>query len=1610
MKRFIDEPRNTHKQSFLVIAAMFALCIVLLPGGNNARADWRTPVMSDYIKSPLFISQTAKPNIMIILDNSGSMNFNAYGTWPGDNGTVSDSPFDGEPYKTTGGLQSFRVISGADDVEEQISSSTTYNYSGDLDLGGFSVSLNDSVVGIRFQDVAIPQGATITTAYIEFTADKPNSETTNLLIEGEASDDATPFSGTTNNVKNRTSTAATVSWNNVEAWTAGVAYKSPSLTTIVQEVVDRSGWASGNAMVFRFTSVGTTGNKRDIQSYDTSASTAPVLRVEYEDNEHTRYYGYFNPDYFYTYSNKFDLAYRKVSYNTSTALWNVKTLSGSATTLSNSDIVTKKLWDGNWLNWMCMRRIDILRKVLMGGLATARTGGGNQVNYGENPAQSGRNFVKEFDTSGVGPAVSPYDGNYAFRISGGNIYIDNDHDGNFESSEDKYYIRIQKNINYEPEDFYEDNLAGVLQRVGSRARWGNIWFNDGNGSGESGGTVAHTMGTNMTTMITDLQNTGADTWTPLAESLYVATQYFAQEDPAGGLDYPNNAVPNANIGDDPYYDSDLKEAIPCAKSFVLLLTDGASTKDAKIPSGLKDVDADGDNTSCNEDTESNCDYPTGGTDFLDDVALYARTTDLRSATKGKDELDGDQNLILYAVYAFGDDENARSLIKDAARNGGFDDQNGNDKPDGDYSSPPEDRLEWDRDSDGMPDTYFEASDGYALQSQLLAAINAILERASSGTAASVISNSRSGEGAIYQSIFYPAKTIKNNTVNWIGQVHSLMVDAYGNMREDTLHNAKLDLAEDMFIVFDGSTAYKFKDDNADGRFDYSERYNSSGVLSPDETGKLEDIIYTWNSNDWLNKLDDATDQRAYNSSDKKRYIFTFVDADRDMVADSGEVMDFEATTTPTWADMTDLSKFYAYMYTYDPFTPPIPVTDSDFRPMVERQAQRLVNFIRGQDQAFEMVGSVILPSSRSRQIDYDNDGTVETWRLGDIVHSTPKLVQMPAEKYDLLYRDDAYSTFYLRHRYRRNVIYAGSNDGMLHAFNGGFYNPKTKGFEKEMVDKDGNPYTNVAYPSTFPFELGAELWAYVPFNLLAHLHWLEDFNYSHIYYNDIEPKIFEAKVYDETKADPDIYPNGYATLLVGGMRFGGGKIASDLDKEDGAYNPNVDIAMSSAYYILDITNPEAPPKVLGEFTFPDLGFTTCYPAVMTVRNKIANNPAFMKDNEWYLVFGSGPASEDGLGADGANTDALLEGTSTQQAVMYAIDLVKLAQDGELWTITNSGKKKYSPSDAGPYYLTQLPEANSSVSQPVTVDWGNDWNTDAVYFGESFTNSTGNWGGKLRRLVVQPDESTNALDPATWELDSVLMDLSSNTQTTVGNGQPIQTAVSVTVDAFENGNRWIYFGTGRYYSATDAANTDQQSYYGIKEPYDEKSATDETKIFNWKQVTPRNTNLVDVTNVKVYDNGANVTGLSGVSNYDELVAKIGDNQGWLRDLVHWPNTERNLGRAALIGKLLTFTTFKPSDNPCIVAGETNLYALYFLTGTAYIESVLGTTTSGDPIKDTMDLGPGLSETPNIHVGRSTGSTAFIQTSTGEIKELEEKNPGQTKTGKVSWKEDNKACAP
>ena len=865
----------------------------------------------------------------------------------------------------------------------------------------------------------------------------------------------------------------------------------------------------------------------------------------------------------------------------------------------------------------------------------------------------------------------------------------------------------------------------------------------------------------------------------------------------------------------------------------------------------------------------------------------------------------------------------------------------------------------------------------------------ISTKVSSGTAASVISNTRSGEGAIYQSVFYPERTDDNhNTVSWVGQLHSLLVDDYGNMREDTNQNGILDPASDMFIVYNGDTVNKYLDAGADGIF------NSTEIdAGPDETGYFDSIKYLWSSSDWLNNdsLFDELTPRGYTDTSKQRYIFTFID-DGDMLPESGEVIAFSTSNAASIAP---------YLHVFDPFaytaaSPPVGIASSDFSEFVSAQAIREINWIRGQDQAESsaLTNGSVIPAMRGRYYQDNDSGADRTWRLGDIVNSTPTVVGRPAENFDLLYYDQTFSSYYSKYKNRRNVVYVGANDGMFHAFNAGFYDQINKAYLTRPKVWDSVSSTYVDDTTKVNFDLGAEMWAYIPQNLLPHLYWLTKPDYKHVYYNDLKPKVFDANIF----ANDTDHPGGWGTILVGGMRFGGGKINIDQN-HDGNLDVTDDKVMTSAYFVLDITNPEIAPKLLAEFTLPGLGYTTNYPMVVTLRDSgwsnLASSPT---NNDWYLLFGSGPANAAGE----PDTTALDEAASDQSGKVFLLNLNKLGSGTKEVCFMNAAGNCVkddltTPAVFEPEALVNL-DTDSFISDAIGVDWDVDFKTDAIYFGTVSGNESSGWGGKLRRIVVDDNPIIS-----TWTRSNTFLDLTPGSVTGETTGQPVTAAAAAGLD--KQGNRWLYFGTGRYFTDTDIANADQQSYYGLKEPRDGTSGA-----FLYTELNRNTTDLFDSTEVKVYEDGGDVKGITASANYTILQNTVRSKEGWFMDFPE--SKERNIGQATLLGKILTFTTFIPSADACESGGESWVYALDYETGTAYKNSVIGTDTSDlttdsdnvsgkEKILKRKKIGAGLATSPGLHTGRGVGAKAFIQSSTGAIQTFEENTPGRTKSGMSSW---------
>ena len=117
-----------------------------------------------------------------------------------------------------------RVAAAGDDVEQKASGSISSNIT-DLELGYDGTT--SQTVGLRFTGIDIPQGAIITSAYIQFQANEVKTGATSLLIKGEDSDDASAFTTVKFNVSSRATTDASAAWT-PDPWTTVGAQAWPS--------------------------------------------------------------------------------------------------------------------------------------------------------------------------------------------------------------------------------------------------------------------------------------------------------------------------------------------------------------------------------------------------------------------------------------------------------------------------------------------------------------------------------------------------------------------------------------------------------------------------------------------------------------------------------------------------------------------------------------------------------------------------------------------------------------------------------------------------------------------------------------------------------------------------------------------------------------------------------------------------------------------------------------------------------------------------------------------------------------------------------------------------------------------------------------------------------------------------------------------------------------------------------------------------------------------------------------------------------------------------------------------------------------------------------------
>lgn len=879
-----------------------------------------------------------------------------------------------------------------------------------------------------------------------------------------------------------------------------------------------------------------------------------------------KYYGYFNPDYWYTYdtsSNKFRQSVPKLGSG----------LTGARARTTSTE------WDGNFLNWLTMRRTDILRKVLTGGDNHGGEGSGWDRLVGEAPDYDSRGlYMSIADAS----AVAPFTGakNFTFQTGSGTSV--------FDVSGDSTHYRVSVVV--------PAPVTGVLQDVvGARARVGLTIYNSATGSGSRGGEVVVPLTSGgLSSMVTTINTTRPFSNTPLAETLWTVTGYFAQQASILGGPGPRYQSGDYTIGNsaDPlnYGTSSSPRWPVCSKSFVLYITDGEPCNDGHLPTSLQNYANGKSAFNCNGSNCPSVAKPNGGSfpastfpscgagnyvAGIEDVALYMHTTDLRSPTLGVNDISGKQNLTLYTIFAFG---KGSTLLRYAAINGGFED-NG--------SHVPYPQSTWDKNNDGEPDNFYEATDGAELEQSVRDAFSGILRRASSGTAASVLASGEGSGANLIQAVFYPRRSVGNDIIWWTGALQNIWyyVDPFfanATIREDTTQDSVLNLANDDIVLFYFNPVLQLTEVN---------RWHSDNnglQTTQDSTVSFENLGSLWEAGNKLWQRD---------LSANPRMIYTSLNG--------SNLMNFSAANASTLSP---------YM---------LPDTGDN--------VTTIINYVHGIDNTDDL-------NLRPRTVTFGSDNNV--WKLGDVVNSTPRIVaSIPLNKYDSIYNDTTYKSFIDNTTYKnRGMVFTGGNDGMLHAFRLG------------KLELSGSWKTSTTQKARISgANLGDEAWAFIPKNALPYLKYLKDPDYCHLYYVDLAPYVFDASIGGAATDTRTV--NSWRTVLIGGMRTGGAcdngvgcTFANNCVK-----TPGGGAVGYSSYFALDVTDPAAP-LLLWEFSNPKLGFATTGPAVVRINGLNGSTRDRSLNGEWYVVFGSGPTGP----IDNTNNQFL--GNSNQNQRFFVLNL------------------------------------------------------------------------------------------------------------------------------------------------------------------------------------------------------------------------------------------------------------------------------------------------------------------------------------------------------------------
>ena len=327
---------------------------------------------------------------------------------------------------------------------------------------------------------------------------------------------------------------------------------------------------------------------------------------------------------------------------------------------------------------------------------------------------------------------------------------------------------------------------------------------------------------------------------------------------------------------------------------------------------------------------------------------------------------------------------------------------------------------------------------------------------------------------------------------------------------------------------------------------------------------------------------------------------------------------------------------------------------------------------------------------------------------------------------------------------------------------------------------------------------------------------------------------------------------------------------------------------------------------------------------------------------------------------------------------------------------------------------------SFMGDPITFDRDLDFRSDSVYVGRSIDpnagapSNVGYWWGKYYRLTMGAC-SAAPCGTSTWGVlnGATRSPTEMIAQLTIAGSPaylgPMTASSSVTLD--NAGNTWVFFGTGRFYTQADKIDQHVQYLVGVKDAVLNGTCTQSTVTNCWDQ------NLLNVSNAAICvacASGNQVQGVGSVTTFADLISQIQGNSaagipamdGWFIQLTTNAGSttlgaERSIVNPSLIAGAVFFPTFIPTYDICVATGTSNLYGLYYLTGTGYTDPILGVDAAGKAVRQ-VSLGEGLASSVAMQIGsQPTGMAGFIQSSNSSIIKVQPKPPGSLWSQYISW---------